>query len=257
MTVGLRSAALAGQWYPGDRAGCEAFLDAVLASPPPPPLEGPLLGGVVPHAGWVFSGAIASTVYRALARDRADRTVVVLGAVHRVPLTRAAIAPDCAWDTPLGEIAVDMDLAAEIAAIGPDLVEREGAAHPAGENSIELQTGLIRGLWPEARIVPILVPPSSRAVPFGTALGRILAAREQPAVVVASTDLTHYGYGGWSPAGSGESAVRWVKEENDRRFLDLVLGLDAEALVPEADARRSACGAGATAAAVTIRPGLR
>ena len=69
-------------------------------------------------------------------------------------------------------------LAAEIAALGEDLVETDADAHPAGENSIELQTGLVRGLLPEARIVPIMVPPAAVAVRFGTALGRLLALGE-------------------------------------------------------------------------------
>ena len=55
--------------------------------------EGPLLGGVVPHAGWMFSGETAAAVYRALARDDGPGTLVVLGAVHRVGLSRAAVSP--------------------------------------------------------------------------------------------------------------------------------------------------------------------
>jgi AmmeMemoRadiSam system protein B len=252
MTVDVRPAELAGRWYPGDPAACRAFLDET--GPPdtdvPPVLEGSLLGGLAPHAGWMFSGAIAATLYRALSRDRPDRTIVVLGAVHRARLRRAAVADHRAWETPLGELPVDAELAAEIGALDPDLVTTDREAHGAGENSIELQTGLLRGLLPDARFVPVLVPPSAAAVPFGAALGRLLAARDRPAAVVASTDLTHYGYGGWAPAGVGEQAVRWVKDVNDRRFLDLVVGLRADEILAEADAHRNACGAGATAAAV-------
>ncbi|MCP3860368.1 MAG: AmmeMemoRadiSam system protein B [Phycisphaeraceae bacterium] len=249
--MGVRAAALAGQWYPGDRAGCRSFLDAALARRLPSPIPGPLLGGVVPHAGWVSSGEIAALVFRALAAEDPERTVIVLGAVHRYGLDRPAISPDAAWETPLGDLPVDGSLAEEVSRSCPDLVDVDADAHVPGENSIELQAALVRGLMPEARFLPILVPPTAAAVPFGDALGRMLAASGNPAVVVASTDLTHYGYGGWHPAGAGPEAVRWVREENDRRFLDLVVTLSAERIVPEAEENRNACGAGATAAAVS------
>jgi AmmeMemoRadiSam system protein B len=68
-------------------------------------------------------------------------------------------------------------------------------------------------------------------------------------VAVASTDLTHYGASvGLMPAGVGGTAVEWTRE-NDGRFLDALVGLDAEGIVPIAKRDQSACGAGAAAAA--------
>jgi len=247
--VSVRAAALAGQWYPGDRDGCRAFLERALAAPLPDPVPGPLVGGVVPHAGWVYSGEVAALVFRVLAAENARRTVVLLGAVHRVGLDRPAISGDEAWATPLGELPVDTALGGEIRSRLPDLVNVDSGAHPAGENSIELQAPLIRGLMPEARFLPIMVPPNREAATFGIALGAALAEIGSTAVVVASTDLTHYGYGGWQPAGAGPGALDWVRDENDRRFLELVVDLSAEHIVAEAEANRNACGAGATAAA--------
>jgi AmmeMemoRadiSam system protein B len=210
-----------------------------------------LLGGVVPHAGWTFSGETAAAVYRTLREAEAPRTLIVLGAVHRRPIRLPAVSTDDAWETPLGPLPVDTDLAGDIVVACPGLVEADAEAHAAGENSIELQTALIRGILPDARFVPIMVAPDEHAVPFGIALGRRLADLDGGVPVVASTDLTHYG-GPWGMTshGTGAEAARWVRDVNDRGFLDLVLRLEAEEIGPEADRHANACGAGAVAAAV-------
>ena len=71
--------------------------------------------------------------------------------------------------------------------------------------------------------------------------------------VVGSTDLTHYGPAyGFSPAGSGNAAVEWVREENDKPFLDLLLKMDGEGAMNHANTHGSACSAGAAAAAVSF-----
>jgi AmmeMemoRadiSam system protein B len=246
-----RPAALAGTWYPSDESACRDAVASLLRRAPTADVDGPLLGGVVPHAGWDFSGPTAAAVYRALRDDHAIETIVVLGAVHRHRVDAAAVWTGDAWETPLGLLPVNVHLArAVLDAAGPS-ARADDRAHVAGENSIELQTALLRGILPQARFLPVMVPPSGEtAVRFGRALAVACRDVADDVVVVASTDLTHYGYGGWSPAGTGAKALRWVREENDRRFLDLVTSLDAEAIVPEAATNLNACGAGATAAAV-------
>jgi MEMO1 family protein len=249
MTV--RRAALAGSWYPEGRSDCARAVRDLLEGATPSTIEGPLLGGVVPHAGWAFSGETAASVYRTLGEGSSARTLIVLGAVHRRPIPLPAISTDDAWETPLGPLEVDVALAGEIVRGCPGLVETDAAAHADGENSIELQTALLAGILPGARFVPIMVAPDAHAVPFGVALGRVLARLDGRAVVVASTDLTHYGSPwGLTDHGVGEEAARWVRDVNDRKFLDLVLRLEAEEIVPEAERHRNACGAGAVAAAV-------
>jgi AmmeMemoRadiSam system protein B len=249
--MATRAAALAGTgWYPSGRAECLAAIEDLLDRAPVATVTGTMLGAVVPHAGWSFSGPTAAAGLRALSTEGAGRPLIVLGAVHRMPVDLPALGESDAWETPLGPLAVHAELSRAIAGLGDDLVRVDRDAHPPGENSIELQTPLIRALLPDASFVPVTVPPTSAAVPFGAALGRMLRESRLDAAVVASTDLTHYGYGGWSPAGTGREAVRWVREENDRRLLDRVIRLDAEGIVPEARERQSACGAGAVAAAV-------
>ncbi|MBL7141407.1 MAG: AmmeMemoRadiSam system protein B, partial [Planctomycetes bacterium] len=157
-----------------------------------------------------------------------------------------------AWRTPLGDVRVDDRLAGEILSRGAadNLVQANVAAHES-EHSIEVQLPLIQHLFPEARIVPILVPGDGRAVALGRLVGEVIRDRRADAVCLGSSDLTHYGpMYGFTPKGMGEAALRWVRDENDRRMLDLIAGLKAEEVVPEAKDHLNACGSGAIAAAL-------
>ena len=242
--MGVR-AACARPFYAGaSPAAIEAFLRGFT----PPALPGVPVGGVVPHAGWSFSGKTAARVFATLEQGGAKpSTFVFLGALHRLSTDRPALYPRGAWETPLGELPVNESLARELleADIG---VEADPSAHH-GEHSIEVSLPFIRHFFPEADFVPIVCPPRRDCPQFGRALGAVL--RDKPVVVLASTDLTHYGEGyGFAPAGSDAgTALRFVNE-NDGRIIRLVENLDADAIVQEAKSRMNACGSGALAAAV-------
>jgi AmmeMemoRadiSam system protein B len=130
-----------------------------------------------------------------------------------------------------------------------DLVEENPAAHET-EHSLEVQCPFLRELFPGVPVLPIMVPPEASPVELGTRLAEILPGRET--VVVATTDLTHYGSRyGFHPAGPGDRGHRWM-QENDRRILDLAVGLEAEQIPHEAAEHLNACGSGALAAAVAL-----
>jgi AmmeMemoRadiSam system protein B len=147
-------------------------------------------------------------------------------------------------------VAVDGDLAARLAEALGEALATDADAH-ADEHSLEVQCPMIRALLPGAAIVPIAVPPSPSAAAFGARLAAVIAP-DEPVVVVASTDLTHYGRSyGHAPAGEGPASQRWM-EENDRRMIARCLALEADAIVPEAAEHQNACGSGALAAAVAF-----
>ena len=110
---------------------------------------------------------------------------------------------------------------------------------------------IIQHLAPEAKLLPVIVPPSASAPAVGEAVAEQVEALGRKAVFLGSTDLTHYGprYR-FTPMGSGPEALRWAKEVNDRRVLDLVVGLQADKVVPEAIENHNACGSGAVAATI-------
>ena len=247
----IRKPAVAGQFYSGgDR--CLADVKQCL---PAEPLEADLperiVAGIVPHAGWVFSGDMAGLVFSAIKQscEKVD-TFVIFGAVHRYLGSRAAVYDCGSWLTPLGEIAIDEELAGTITKI--DCAEADLGAHRA-EHSIEVQVPFIQHLFGGAKIVPIMVPPAEFAVGLGSEIGGIVAeATDKQIVCIASTDLTHYGpQYGFCPAGAGPAGLKWAKEVNDREFINLAVSMEAQKLLETATEKGNACGPGAAAALVS------
>lgn len=244
----IRLPVRAGTFYEESPSSCRRHAEKLLAAAQPPAdLPGRLFGGIVPHAGWMYSGALAAETFKALATHGTLETVVILGADHCGTVGRGEVYDSGAWRTPLGEIAIDEELASALLE-DQDLLRANPKAH-AGEHSIEVQLPLLQVLAPRAKIVPIGMPPSELAVDIGRRVGQTMKDRFPHALVVASTDLTHHAGHFPAPGGRGEKGVRWT-EENDRRMISLVESMSAEKIVPEYESRSNACGAGAVAGAV-------
>jgi AmmeMemoRadiSam system protein B len=234
-------------FYPGDvRAQVAGF---VASHDPARVPARPLVAAAVPHAGWRYSGAVAARALKALAERSRPEAILLLGAVHRARIRRGALYPEGAWETPVGPVPVDADLAAEVERELGSLVERNTAAHDT-EHSLEVEAPLIHEIFPGVPVVPLMVPPEGRPAAIGRALARI--ARGRPIVAIASTDLTHYGDEYlFAPRGTGEEAHEWMRG-NDARILELATRLEAERIPGEADENRNACGPGALAAAAAF-----
>ena len=99
--------------------------------------------------------------------------------------------------------------------------------------------------------MPIGVPPANSSVKIGESVTEIAQDMGLKILVLGSTDLTHYGYSyGNTPMGTGEKAVEWVKNKNDKKMVDLMLDLNPEGVISEALTNSNACCAGAVAAAI-------
>jgi len=240
----------AGGFYPVNREQAERMLDEFLRAPAPSP-EGveKLRGAVVPHAGWVFSGPTAAKVFKVLTRHADPSLVVCFGAVHVMGVGRPAVMAAGEWKTPLGNIPVDEKAAKSILeALGE---EASISVRPhEEEHSLEVVMPFLKKCFPGAGAVFIMVPPDERAAEVGRKVAETLSGRDD-VLLLGSSDMTHYGSRfGFAPAGRGEKAVRWVKEVNDKKLIDLMREMKADEVVPEAARSRSACGAGAIAATV-------
>ena len=257
--MSLRHATAAGMFYPGMEAPCRSEVEDLVARArarglgllPDP------VGGIVPHAGWAFSGATAALVFHSLSACESIHTFLLFGAVHRpIAAAHAAVSGEEAWETPLGKAAVDDELAQALVDASEGFVERVPAAHQ-GEHSIEVQLPLIQTLFPDARICPVAVRPSTGATAVGRAAAEAARSLSRDVAAVGSTDLTHYGgrYG-FQPKGAGEEAHRWMKEQNDSAFLDRLLAFDGPGALEHASRNSSACGAGAAVAALACARAL-
>lgn len=239
--------AIAEAFYPGDCvAQIQQFLEGYDVSTPPHLIR----GGIVPHAGWVYSGRVAARVWASLAASGPLENIVLFGAIHsHHEPDGAAVWTDGAWNSPLGSVEVDEELAHALIEESPSVLKPSREAHLA-EHSLEVQIPMIRILLPGTKIVPIAVSSDRRACEIGRIVGQYLRQSKRSTMVVASTDLTHYGHSyGFCPAGEGEKGEEWMRG-NDGRMIELMKGMECERIVPEARTNWNACGAGAVAAAI-------
>jgi len=245
-----RKPIVAGQFYPGRHESCVDEIDQYLEqSTPSEVLPQTIAAGIVPHAGWAFSGQLAAMVFAAIkhVHEKVD-TFVIFGAAHSYFGQSPALYEAGTWITPLGEATIDEGLADQVLARQTAINDTQ--AHRS-EHSIEVQVPFIQYLFAGAKILPIVVPPTEQAVALGTSIGDIISAAKKKIVCIGSTDLTHYGprYG-FTPMGTDQNALQWASRVNDRKFIDLALKLDAESLLTSAAENCNACGPGAAAAAV-------
>jgi MEMO1 family protein len=142
---------------------------------------------IVPHAAWVYSGAIAAHAYAALAADRAPETVLLLGVNHQARGAPAALG-SLDWQTPIGPVATDPDL---LRALRRSPVEVDDRAH-ATEHSLEVQMPFLEYVLPKPRVVALSVSWGSLA--FLTEVAAVVrrALRGRDVLLLASTDLSHY-----------------------------------------------------------------
>jgi AmmeMemoRadiSam system protein B len=217
-------------------------------------MEGPrnLVGVVVPHAGYAYSGPVASHAYTALAEDGVPETFVLLGPSHSARFPGFATMVDGVWQMPMGDVPIDSDLAKEIVQAS-SFIDINPEAHDR-EHSIEVQLPFLQFIYGDrVRIVPITVGFSDHTMTedVGRSIAAAITKTGRDSVLVASTDLTHYGSAyGYAPVGMQpfEKVHEWIQGV-DRSIIDLIVALDASALVKTvAEKGYTMCGATPVAA---------
>ena len=187
----IREPAVAGKFYPGNSQELLRALDRALAPPThavhPPAIHA--LGCIAPHAGYMYSGAVAGAV---LSRIQLPRRFIILGPRHYPRGAPLAILSRGAWRTPLGDAPIDEPLADALARACPLLREDEVAHAP--EHAIEVELPFLQKLVSGFRFVPIALG-TDRFQAFedlGRAIASVLAAESEPVLILASSDMNHY-----------------------------------------------------------------
>ena len=254
--MGIRKAILAGSWYPGSASGCQREIESYLTEIQIQKDPGrTFIGGIVPHAGWYFSGSIACNVIRCLNADPAPDVVVVFG-MHLHPKSPNYMMAEGAWETPFGAIEIETSMADRLSDLFSFNIET--AYQNTQDNTIEVQLPFIKYFFKNARLLPIGVPPSPDSLEIGKAVVQIADDLGLRIVVIGSTDLTHYGSNyGYLPKGSGPKALQWVTRENDAAVISSMLEMNPEKVIQQGLANHNACcsGAAATAIAATRQMG--
>jgi hypothetical protein len=235
-------------WYPVDGNDCRREIESYLEGWKPSPLPGSKgLGGIVPHAGWYFSGKLAARVFYTLkSNNKADVVVLYGGHLSTEGFPRIVTEKSC--ETPFGDLEIHTNFVKSLM----KSVNMEKEDPTSGDNTIEIQLAMVKYFFPEAKLVAVRSPLSRRAEALGKEVAAIAKRESISIVAIGSTDLTHYGPNyGFLKKGIGPAAVEWVKKENDRGFIDRALSMNAEGLLKHAIENDSACSAGAAISAMT------
>jgi MEMO1 family protein len=193
MTLNVRPSPLAGRWYESDPAILARNVDRYLDAAQLPDLEGEVVAVIAPHAGHVYSGAVAGFAFAAL-RGRSPDLVAVVAPMHHPYDELLLTTAHEAYSTPLGDIPVDKEAVRELDRIlrsqlrfGLSRVEQDP------EHSLEIELPFLqRALASNWKLLPVMVRVREASISerFGKALAKVL--RDQKFILVASTDLSHF-----------------------------------------------------------------
>ncbi|MDR2259215.1 MAG: AmmeMemoRadiSam system protein B [Treponema sp.] len=234
MTV--REPCLPAGWYPHEGERISRFLREFSGT------DRRLAAAIAPHAGWYYSGKIAAAAVSAL--DRGADTAVVLGG-HLPGGMPPLFAGEDGVRTPLGIMAIDTELRGRLQK------ELGGRPDRYQDNTVEVLLPMVRFFLPQAKLLWLRLPADLNSFEAGKAIAGAGKALGRKLVVLGSTDLTHYGDNyGFSPQGEGQKALQWVREVNDRAFIDAVEEGAPEKILERAERDKSSCSAGAVLGAL-------
>lgn len=211
----LRKACVAGRFYPGTRTSLAGEVASFL-------VEGPkedAIAIVCPHAGYMYSGAVAGRAYSSV---KIPDKIILLGPNHTGLGPSASVMPSGTWEIPTGRVEVDDKLASFILASSP-LFQSDFEAHIM-EHSLEVQLPFIHAINPEAKIVPVTVMRANvnECEEMGKALAGVVSKTAERVLIVVSSDMNHY---------EPDSATR-IK---DALAIERVEALDAKGLLKVAE----------------------
>ncbi len=232
----MRAPAVSGQFYPRSKNDLESQISRCFAGVPS--IEKAVLGAVVPHAGYMYSGNTAAYVYSSL--PKAD-TFVLLGPNHTGYGSPVSVSSET-WSTPLGEVNSDVDF---IRALPRKIIDLDESAHKY-EHSIEVQLPFLQYRFRDFGIVAICMgmQDEETATEVGTEVAEAVHKVNKKVVIIASSDFTHY-------------KPDKVARENDAYFIEPILDMDISAFYKRLYERNaSVCGYGAIAAMLTATMNL-
>lgn len=248
--MGVRQRTLPVGWYPGSAYACQEEIADFIRGVKRLPAGTKVYGGMMPHAGWYFSGKLAAQVFYLAAQALQPQVVCVFGG-HLGSASPPLMVSDDGWETPLGTIPVVTEM------LGPLRERLRFEEEYPGDNTIEIQLPFVKHFFPQAKLLALRAPQSPQALELGRAVVEVAQNLNLSLLAFGSADLTHYGPNyGWAPKGYGAAAVKWVKEINDKHFIDQALALNAKGVLEAAARDQSSCSPGAVAAAISAAKAL-
>jgi AmmeMemoRadiSam system protein B len=182
----IRKPVVAGQFYPASASELKAMIRSMVKEKA---VKEEVIGLVSPHAGYIYSGVVAgATISRVKFKD----TFIIMGPNHTGAGRPLSIMTEGVWQTPLGDVEIDTELAEEILANSKHLEEDDGAH--LYEHSIEVQLPFLQYFKPDLKMVPMVFGHPDGAVykEVGKEIARAVKALGREVVILASSDMSHY-----------------------------------------------------------------
>jgi AmmeMemoRadiSam system protein B len=241
----IRRSVVAGAFYPGTHdqlhESIQSFFSTLGGMPDPGPSQS--IGGLAPHAGYPYSGQVAAYTFLAFRRQLPE-TFIFMGPNHTGLGSGVAVMTFGAWETPLGTIEIDHELAKHLYE-ACDIMDDDKTAH-SREHSIEVQLPFLQYIGGE-KFVPVSmgIQDSETAQEIGTAIAEVCKGRSVG--ILASSDLTHFG-GGYGFVPSTDDPLKWM-ECVDTEILTAIKVMNPENVYKTAK-ETTACGYGCIAAMI-------
>ncbi|MGA9544680.1 MAG: AmmeMemoRadiSam system protein B [Candidatus Sulfotelmatobacter sp.] len=234
-TATVRHPAVAGRFYPNDPDDLREEVRAFLSQTPEKKPKR-AVACIVPHAGYMYSGQVAGAVFAEL---EVPSLCLVLCPNHTGVGHALAIMSEGAWETPLGAVAIDNSFASALKQRCP-LLHEDSSSH-RNEHAAEVELPFLQELQSQLKFVPIALGTHQFEAlrQLGEAIADVIAAQNDPVLIVASSDMNHY----------ESDAITRVK---DHRAIEPILALDARTLYDVVTQQNiSMCGFGPAVAMLT------
>ncbi len=193
---------------------------------------------VAPHAGYHYSGPVAAHAYKELAEDGIFNTAVILSPNHTGYGYPVSLWVEGGWDTPLGEVEINKQLAQKL--LG-EVIRADETAH-IHEHSIEVQLPWLQYLYKKVKIVPITM--LAQDIETARTVGKAISQAGDNLIIIASTDFTHY-------------EPHPVAMETDNTIIEAIVALDEEELYTRCESLNcTMCGYGPVASAIVAAKGM-
>ena len=254
----IRKASVAGQFYEGDKRDLEqsirkCFLDerGPGALPKISPGKNGIKGVVVPHAGYIYSGAVAAHSYYYLANSGFADTFIILGPNHTGYGSGVSLMTEGLWETPLGIVPINEPLAKQLS---KDIIDKDESAHRY-EHSIEVQLPFLQFSAGNKKFdfVPICMAMQDfqTSEEVGNIIADAIKKSKKEIAIVASSDFSHAGFNYMSMPPAGMRVDKYA-EKQDKLAMDQIIKMNPKGLIETVEKNNiTMCGYGPVAAMLT------
>ena len=186
----VRDSTGAGMWYPADPGDLRKTIDLYLSRAGSPPTEGRMVAGIVPHAGYAYSGQVAAHTYKRI-QESPFKRVVLIGFSHRVPFRGFSVSQYSGYKTPLGVAPIDQGFSRALLSVSPQ--KKWISQAEAQEHSLENQIPFLQAVLKDFQMVLVFMGEQDYQTcsHLAGALAQLLAGSADT-LILASTDLSHF-----------------------------------------------------------------